>query len=239
MIFSYTYKVRASDCGLTTNMELVGAFNCVEDICSEYLAALGMTGIYLSKTYGVTWVYTKHKMQIFKPLPWLSPYTLKCFLSKMSKVTTVVDFAFYDESGDLAIYSQLEMCLIDLNTSRISALSAVGFDKLEVHKSILPGSFSRFAVTNATQKDRVVVKNSNIDCNNHTNNTEYIRLLLDSYPMEHLRTRRIKSIEVNYINQSRLGEELVISVAAEDNCHKVVFTRGDTQIIKCEIFFDN
>ena len=178
-------------------------------------------------------------MQIFKPLPWLSPYTVKCFLSKMSKVTTVVDFAFYDESGDLAIYSQLEMCLIDLNTSRISALSAVGFDKLEVHKSILPGSFSRFAVTNATQKDRVVVKNSNIDCNNHTNNTEYIRLLLDSYPMEHLRTRRIKSIEVNYINQSRLGEELVISVAAEDNCHKVVFTRGDTQIIKCEIFFDN
>ncbi|MBR2967639.1 MAG: hypothetical protein IKC35_02535 [Clostridia bacterium] len=236
--FTREYEVRTTDCGLTANMSVEGAFCIVEDASSSLLSQIGMTGIMLNEKYGVTWVYTKHKMQIFKALPWLSKYKVRCYVSKISKVVSVFDIELYDEVGEIAVYSQLEMCLIELSSGRICPLSNVGFDKIVTKQSSFQSKFTRFSQVDSKVSYVTKVKTSNIDCNNHTNNTEYVRILLDSFTLDELRSNKIIGVEVNYINQSRYGDELSVLRYSEGNIARVDIKRGDTYIVKSQISFD-
>lgn len=238
MIYTKNNIVRASDCGFTTDLSLPGAFHAVEDAYCEFLGKLGADGVYVLKTYGATWMYTKHKMQIFKTLPWNSRYNSRCFISRISKLIYVTDIAFFDEADELALYSQIETCLIDVNSQQIKPLADIGFENNETHPPLIQGSFSRLITKNdVTEICRTKVNNCNIDYNGHTNNTEYIRFLLDSYDMDILRDRSIKSIEINYLNQSRLNDELVVLRTSADGRDRFDIRRDDTTIIKGEIVF--
>lgn len=231
------YEVRASDCGLITDLSPLAAFRYVEDVCSDFLGELNMSGVYLQRTYGVTWVYTKHKMHLIKPLHWRDKFSVKCFISKISKVTAVMDFAFYSENGELTIYSQLEMCVIELSSGKIAPLSFVGFDKFDVSPSLMSDRFSRMDAFSGEPIMETTIKVCNLDFNLHTNNTEYIRILLDTYDQEVLMYGQICSIEVNYLNQSRIGDRLVAYKFHCGNADKFELKNGDKSILKAQITF--
>ena len=235
--FIREYEVRTIDCGLTTNMSVEGAFCVVEDACSSLLAQINMTGVKLGEKYGVTWVYTKHKMQIFKDLPWLSKYKVRCYVSKISKVVTVFDIQLYNEKGEIAVYSQLEMCLIELSLGKICPLSKVGFDKIPVEPVSSQSIFLRFSEVDGKESYVAKVRACNIDCNNHTNNTEYVRILLDSFSLEELRSKKIVGFEVNYINQSHYNDELSVLRYSDGNVERVDIKIGEKYIIKSQITF--
>lgn len=236
-MYEFDYEVKTSDCGIKTELSAISAFRYVEDACGSFLGEINMTGVYLQKVYGVTWVYTKHKMQIFRMPVWQEKFTIKCFFSKISKAIAVVDFAFSDEDNNILLYSQLEMCLIDLKSGRIAPLSEVNFGGFNIEPSLVDGRFKIMRSFEGGEIAKKVVAVGNLDFNHHTNNAEYIRMLLDCYDLDVFITKSVKSIEVNYVNQSYFGDVLSVYRSASGNIDKIEFKNKDKSIFKAEIVF--
>ena len=54
------------------------------------------------------------------------------------------------------------------------------------------------------------VYNSDIDMNKHVNNTRYTKWVLDSIPMKYHTSVELKEFEINFLNQTFLGDEIII-----------------------------
>ncbi len=54
------------------------------------------------------------------------------------------------------------------------------------------------------------VRYSDIDFNQHTNSMKYIQWMLDALPLEKLTGCRMKRLDVNFVHETRYGQQLVV-----------------------------
>ena len=70
----------------------------------------------------------------------------------------------------------------------------------------------------------IEVKNSDLDMNEHVNNTRYVRWLLDSIPHEWHRQFRLDEYEVNFLSETHSGDRIDILMSPEKPDEKDSFT---------------
>jgi acyl-ACP thioesterase len=66
-------------------------------------------------------------------------------------------------------------------------------------------------------------KYSDLDMNNHVNHCRYVDWVMDSLDADELRSRRIRSIQMNYISQVPLGGKVAIVRFKNTNHHAYIF----------------
>ena len=74
-----------------------------------------------------------------------------------------------------------------------------------------------------------VVRYSDLDVNGHMNSSCYIRWILDSYPMDYLRNHIVRTLEINYLDETRGCENLSVrthQTGPDAFCHFMVKTNG-------------
>jgi medium-chain acyl-[acyl-carrier-protein] hydrolase len=77
---------------------------------------------------------------------------------------------------------------------------------------------------------------SDIDTNNHVNNTRYVGWLLDSYALDFLETHHLKTIIINYTSQAHLGDHYEIYTQIKDcNTHFSTIIDRKTNAEFCKI----
>ena len=67
-------------------------------------------------------------------------------------------------------------------------------------------------ITKPELTKEVVVSYSDIDVNNHTNNVRYVQWLLDCIDFNILIKKQIKELEVNFIAEALINDNLIISI---------------------------
>ena len=60
------------------------------------------------------------------------------------------------------------------------------------------------------------IKVSDLDVNLHTNNVMYLKWVSDSYDLEFIMNNDPQSAEINYLAESRFGEEIMIRTSVEN-----------------------
>ena len=227
--------VKASDCGHKTSLSIIGTFNKIEDSLCLFMESFNLDGLTLMQKYNATWVYSKNKTKFFKPLQWNEEISIKCFFSNKSLARAVADIVLFNENNEICVYSQIEMCSLDLSTGRIRKLEEFGFNEISVQNSLIEICFDKIISSENEKVGTRQVAFTNIDYNNHTNNIEYLRFVLDTYTP--LNFRDIKSIQINYLNQSLLGEDLTIYKESLTQNDIFKIQSKDKDIAICELKF--
>jgi acyl-ACP thioesterase len=80
--------------------------------------------------------------------------------------------------------------------------------------------------------DNVVVRSSDIDFYNHTNNISYVRYIVNQYSINTQKQKPISQIEIRYVNQSFEGDTLKI-YRCSDNTYTI--KSDDKTIVNCLI----
>ncbi len=81
---------------------------------------------------------------------------------------------------------------------------------------------------------------SDIDTNRHVNNTNYLKWLLDSYPVEFLETHRLTGIDLNFTQQARLGDQYAVfinCISEEQHLAVISSTRSSEEFCKLRAFW--
>jgi acyl-ACP thioesterase len=166
---------------------------------------------------------------------WGSNIYTKTFVSNIRPVKTDLETNFYDLDDNLIMSIKDEMCIINLESRKIVKLSDVGFDKIDVLDTSIDTPYLNIDFDNLVKVDTFKVKFCDIDCTNHTNNVSYIRFIMNSLGMQFLNNNDIISMDLKYINESRIDEELDIYQKNNDNILDILIKKGDLNIFSMKI----
>lgn len=234
--FTIKKTVSASECSRNVEVGVLGAVSGAEDAFTWFMLEREMDAISLKKKYNAMWVFTKNRVVFKKTLFWNDEFTLRCFCSGKSLVRATMDIEFINQKGEVCILSQIEACVLDISTGRIKKLSEIDFDKIEKNPSKNTEKSGKIVVNEPISLYRRKVLYTNIDYNNHTNNKEYIRFILDSFD-EKEQSQKISCLEIEYVSQSRLYDELDILAKKEKLTKLYEIRHNDDICVKCKIEF--
>lgn len=224
-----------SDCKLT----IVGVFQLIQDAITELMGLHKIDGITLKREYNAFWVFIKTRVKFGAKVGWCEALTVNAFFSHISAAKIAVDVEIKMSNGELAAFSRTEICALDISTQRIRRLSSVGVrTDMLVARDFATVEFTEFEDINLPIIDVVTVKSTNIDFSHHTNNEEYVRLIMNTYAVAQLEAMNVGEMEMIYAGQSHENDVLEIRKAAFENKHLVVIEKSGAPVVKCEIICD-
>ena len=228
--------VPASFCDPNIRLSVRGIFDLVQDYLTEMMGELQIDGVTLREKYGCVWVFTRNRIEIDRALDWKERYTAESYISSAKGAKMTVDTVLKDESGNICVYSRIEMCALELSSQRIKRIRDVGItSETDVEQPEREIAFSRLKHEGTDDFAQVTVKSGDIDFVGHTNNVSYIRFITNTYTVGELRERPIRAIEVRYAGQTHEGDTLTIRKAVQDDKELFDVVLGDTVAVECEI----
>ena len=236
MIYTKHEYVRGSQCDPEVKLSVVSVFELIEDGLTELLGSMHIDGVTAMKKYGAMWVISKNTVRIRRCPDWLEEFDIRCFISKHSQLRLFIDFEASDKQGDQLFSARVEICALDLETGHIRKPDSLGFLVEMEHPQPLEGlEFFRFSKTAPRKLESVTVRTMNLDYCSHTNNVEYVKFILNTFPAEHFKEQRIGSIEMHYLGQSFEGETLDIERLDAEGADQFFITREGKNVASCSI----
>ena len=235
-------EIGAGACDPNGRLSLLGALTIVEDMVTATLDKMEINGIKMRSAYGALVVFSKNHVQFLQPINWQDQVTVACFISAKSLARLSVDVCVKNDAGQIAMYARTEVCAVDAENGRIRRLDTVGIsDNLKVYAPL--HAMEWVPLDNAEQLiETVKVRTANIDYAGHTNNVEYIRLLLNTFTLEEWRGGIVpREVQIVYASQSFLGDDLDIYCDNRETqgalAHERLYTikKQDQDILRCAL----
>lgn len=237
MIYTRTGSVCASMCDSSTRLSPLAVFQLVEDAVTELMGNLHIDGITAMREYNAMWVFVKNVIRIFHRPDWREPFELRSFISGHSAAKLQIDTEIVTAADNLPIaHSRLELCALDLQSGSIRKASTVGIlPDAPVEKQLPDLRFSRFPKDGYVPLEAVTVRATNLDYCSHTNNIEYVRFLLNTYPSGQFGENEIEQIEIHYGHQTFEGDCLRISKRGSESSDFFQIDSDNGSAVECRI----
>jgi len=195
---------------------LTGLLNLLQDIAWLHAEHLGWGYHELIKRNTI-WVLIRQKLTMTGWPAWGDVVTIKTWPRGVSGVFALRDFEIM--VGD----AKLGECTTSWLTLNWETRRPQKFDPHSFEIEDRPPGLSLTAEKIALRSDlktvaRVQVRNSDLDVNGHVNNTGYARWILDSASAEETGASLATDYEVNFINEARVGDEVVIERSEAERC---------------------
>lgn len=118
--------------------------------------------------------------------------------------------------------------LLDLKERNISKvdLFSLGFPNDLEERPIIP-SPRKIDTSKVELIKKYYPLYSDLDVNNHVNNTKYISWMMDLLPMDEIKNMKVKSITTNYIHELKYKDEVKLCYIKEENVYTFAFKKSD------------
>lgn len=211
-IWTEEYKISSYLVNLRGKAGLYAILNIIQDV--GWLHAINMQ-VKLEKHQG--WVFTRQKLEMQEWPRWNQMISVRTWLRPPSGNFMLRDYEIF--LGDKKIgectstFSVMDMQTRKLAVLDFSSYGAVFRDDVQLlHK---PEKIP--LLSDAQDLAQFEVRNSDIDMNNHVNNTKYAQWILDSIPIDILRAgAEMKSYEVNFLAETKSGDVVKIQKGVND-----------------------
>jgi len=159
------------------------------------------------------WAILKLKINLGKLPQWEEVIKVKTWVPLIDKYFAYRNFEIYDEQNNIIGKSTFNWVLIDINNKK-TVRQEQFVNKWHFYKTPLffeiKGKVDKITKPELTKE--VVVSYSDIDVNNHTNNVRYVQWMLDCIDFNILIKKQIKELEVNFIAEALINDNLIISI---------------------------
>ena len=192
---------------------MYGYLSYFQDAAATYMHRFDWDNYVVHERYGVAWIYTKYRMQLFAKAIYDAPLDVECWIEPTNHSFTIYHAIEIRKRGILLARGRLESCLVDLESGRIARLERIGYDPELALKRMNPVEPFSKITPSAEGMEEIYshrVRYSDLDNNRHMNNLRYVPLLLDAYSLEHYDEHALTDMEIHYREQCFYDEELKI-----------------------------
>ena len=199
----------------------------IESLCGNMLTVAGIdaqkNGISADTLMqqGRTWVLSRMAVEFdrmpeqfeqFDIATWVNPHT--------SRLLSTRNFELIDAEGKQFSRGVSQWCVIDFEKRMPVSLEEVQhlFDPSYPCDEPSPCDAPRKVrgiVPTVTRQHKVMY--SDIDFNRHVNTMRYIRMMLNTLPIEYLTDNRPLRLDIHFANECKLGQTLTINYEQRDN----------------------
>lgn len=221
-IWKESYAIRSHLVNLQRKLGLFSALNLLQDAGWEHAAALELD-FNRGKPQSLGWVLTRQKLVMEKWPAWGDRIEVHTWLRAPTGAFLYRDFEVFHEERKIGEASS-SFVTMDLATRKLvkqdwsghrglfRASGALGLEPAKIPPLEHAESLASFRV-----------RNSDLDVNEHVNNTRYAQWILDALPSDHLRSAHVREYEINFLSEAKSGDEITVQRAASWTPENIVF----------------
>lgn len=238
-VYEKEYEIFYQNVDMFKNLSIPYLMDLFSDIASSQSEYINL-GVQYQKEHNVAWVLYKWNIEILKNIKYEDKIKIRTMAYSFKKFYAYRTFEVENSKGEIVATAKSTWLMIDINKRRAIRIPnefCIGYGSISDEQLKLE-DVTKF---NGEKQEDIKVKYSNIDCNNHVNNVNYIRWALDNTPLEYIEKREIKEIRIVYSKEAIYGEN--VEVYTEFNCDKediiglYKFNHEDTELCKIQILF--
>jgi medium-chain acyl-[acyl-carrier-protein] hydrolase len=216
-IYQETKTIRAYDVDFNNKIKISSVFNLLQDVASVHADLLGLGFQDLNKL-DLGWVLSWVKLNIERYPSFGDSITIKTWPRCKFKLYSMRDYSMQDTGGKILLNATSAWLPINTKSKRI--IDTKNLPRVINYQPdlIAVEEFPDKIITGATQEILLhkKFKYTDIDINQHVNNTRYIEMILDCYPADHYAVNQIKSFEISFSSESFFDDEIEITRSSEE-----------------------
>lgn len=228
------FEVRFSDCDHHSRLKLSNLFLFMEETAIADAEANGF-GLWKMMKAGYTTVITRIKIRILHQPVWGEKISISTWAKDFYKDKVVLkDYSIVDSQGHSIAQATSSWLLVNMQTGKSENPANSPYPiPLFVGKNALPEMMD---ILNPEIEPRVLrteqAHYSDLDMNNHVNHCRYVDWVMDSLDADEVKSRRIRSIQMNFISQVPLGGKVSIVRFKNTNHHAYVFGMNEGDMLR-------
>jgi acyl-ACP thioesterase len=158
------------------------------------------------------WVLSRLLVGVERSPAWGSPVTVRTWPRQARSVFAMRDFEFLDGAGMQLVAGSSAWLVLDVVSKRPQRLQKLlpGLENWQDNAALGRDPEKLPDVDSWDNVASVTVRYSDIDVNRHVNSSRYIGWILDTYPLQFHGEHSVRSLEVNYLDETLEGEVLTI-----------------------------
>jgi len=190
-----------------------------------------------------TWVLSRLAIELDEMPYQYEEFTIQTWVENIYRLFTDRNFAIINKDGKKIGYARSVWAMINLASRKpadLLALHGGGIVDYVCEEPCPIEKPSRIKVDTQEVTSTLVAKYSDIDINGHVNSIRYIEHILDLFPLEMYKTKRIRRFEMAYVAESYYGDELsfIKQKVAEGEYHLEVKKNEDEIVCRSKIIFE-
>ncbi len=183
---------------------------------------------------GLSWVLLRYKMELTRTPETNEAISIETWINSCSRVVTSRNFIIRDASGEVIGEATSQWCIIDLDSRRPMDLthSRINYSQfMTPRKDVITITGKLQSINPATphiERYCYQTTKTDIDFNRHVNTFKYIEMMLHMLPHTICSHRGESHIDIQFIHESYLGEELTILHKRESEADNTISSTRDS-----------
>lgn len=209
--------------------------------CAGFHATERGFGIATLNEDNYTWVLSRLAIELDEMPYQYESFSVQTWVENVYRLFTDRNFAILNKDGRKIGYARSVWAMINLNTRKPADLLTLHEGSITDYVCDEPCPIdkpSRIKVLATEPAAVLTAKYSDIDINGHVNSIRYIEHILDLFPIELFKTKRIRRFEVAYVAESYYGDQLSLFLDDAGNDHYQVEVRKQGGEVACRAKVD-
>ena len=190
-----------------------------------------------------TWVLSRLAIELDEMPYQYENFSVQTWVENVYRLFTDRNFAIIDKDGKKIGYARSVWAMINLNTRKpadLLTLHGGSIETMSVMSLVRLKSLHASKLTSDQPIATLTAKYSDIDINGHVNSIRYIEHILDLFPIELYKTKRIRRFEMAYVAESYFGDELSFfcDEVNANEFHVEVKKNGNEVVCRSKVIFE-
>jgi acyl-ACP thioesterase len=212
-IFEKNYEVTSVNINMNKRLGLFGMLGILQDVGTVHAENLGV-GLDDMIRNNAFWVFTQQTLKMTTWPKWKDIVTIRTWPRALDGMKAYRDYEIYCDDKKIG-KSVATFMVLDGTTRR--PVRPTMAEKLTHPIDVLDFTPEKIKVPDYMPiENSVVVRNSDLDMNNHVNNTKYAQWILDTIPIQYHREYLVDEFSINFISETHLGDHIDIKAAIND-----------------------
>ncbi|MDL2220474.1 hypothetical protein LJC55_02275 [Eubacteriales bacterium OttesenSCG-928-N14] len=217
-IYTTEHTILATECDLTRMWKMPAIFIAMQEVADLHARQLGIARDNL-RPLGMIWMIARTRVQMQRYPKHGDTIKISTYPGMPDRVGFPRYFIFEDMQGNqLGVASSLWM-IVDTQTLRLMSPAKANLtfpDTSDIAPSLEIPKRERLDLEGARESLRIPTYND-IDMNDHVNNTRYVEWVTDLFDAERYKHQMLASLQVNYIAQTKFGQQVKIHCKEQGN----------------------
>ncbi len=174
------------------------------------------------------WVLAKVELRVMRLPAWGEQIAIETWGKGIDRFYALRDFAVHSTDGRKIASSASAWMILDKSSYRPQKLEQIKMDfpwvpgrhEIETELKKVP------PVGSDVERSRFDVRYTDLDVNKHVTAARYLQWMLDSYPTAELEAHEPRSIEINYLAEARMGDQVSVCYERQQGFDLCVVSRA-------------
>ena len=237
------YKVRSYQMDTKGRLSLTGIAGYLQESAGNHAAVNGF-GYQQMLNSGLLWVLTRMKIHVHRFPIWGDELELRTWVISREKFFSRRDFEIKSKNGELLISAISGWMLIDFKKKRPQIVDSFPMNiKMFPEKLAIKEELAKLEGLGFVNSEKhYQVKFSDLDVVQHVNNTQYQRIILDTFSTGFRNEFHVKSFEINYLAEALMDDDLIIFTGRSNKQyeykHEIKRNKDDKLICRAISFWE-